>query len=98
MNEDWETLAKRLIAAMAVGVRIEQDSGHRWILIDENADFVPACLACGLHQTKQYGSYTAALDHIDQTLVMHGERTLLERFNDINHYDDLGVVFGTGVQ
>lgn len=98
---DWESLAKRLIAANQLGLRFEQDSGHRWIFRDNEADFLPACLAEGAggdFRTKQYGSYKTALDHVDEILVAAGERTLLERFSGINYYDDLGVIFGDGVQ
>lgn len=97
---DWESLAKRLIVANQLGLRIEQESGHRWVFRDSLADNLPPCLAEGNGglMTKQYGSYQDVLDNVDAALKAAGEPTLLERFSDINYYDDLGVVFGKGVQ
>lgn len=100
MNIDWESLGKRLIAANFLGIRIEQSDGHRWICVDTNADFTPKCWKLRERGfVKQYGSYTAALDHIDAVLKENGEKSLLDQFNQsINYYDDLGVVFGEGTQ
>lgn len=97
---DWESLAKRLIVANQLGLRFEQDSGHRWIFQDKNADNLPECLTHrkGKFSFKQYGSYKSALDHIDEILVEAGQRTLLDRFSDIDYYEDLGVIFGEGIQ
>lgn len=98
MNVDWENLGKRLIAANQIGVRIEQDSGHRWIFTDPDADFIPDCLAKEEYTGKIYGSYQSALDEIDRVLKANGLPSLLQDFDDINHFDDLGVVFGEGTQ
>lgn len=100
MNTDWESLAKRLIGLNSIGFRIEQASGHRWIVRDDNADFIPTCLRSENHACmKEYGSYVAALDKIDALLQASGQRCLIQRFNNyINYCDDLGVIFGIGTQ
>lgn len=38
MEIDWESLAKRLLVANQHGIRIEQESGHRWIYFDWEVD------------------------------------------------------------
>jgi hypothetical protein len=93
---DWETLSKRLIAAMQLGVRIEQDSGHRWIQVDGSADKCPSVL----HdiRSKEYGSYVSALDKVDAVLKHNDEPSLLETFDNMKPYHDLGFVFGSGTQ
>lgn len=102
MQTDWENLAKRLIGASQIGLRIEQDSGHRWIFADENADFLPDCFKEAnidkTLRTKVYGSYQSALDAIDTALKQNNLSSLLEEFDGINHFDDLGVIFGEGTQ
>ncbi len=83
---DWEALAKRLIAANHLGIRIEQDSGHRWIFYDRDADHWPARAFRGEeNMTKEYGSYQTALDFIDQEFRTVGHSSLLEVFNGIDH-------------
>lgn len=100
MNVDWENLGKRLIAASQIGVRIEQDSGHRWIFTDPEADFIPDCLVKEEYTSKIYGSYQSALDEIDRVLKANSLSSLLEQFDDLNRFDDedLGFVFGEGTQ
>lgn len=98
MKADWENLGKRMIAANQLGLRIEQDSGHRWLFVYDDSDFVPACLKNNAVRSKQYGSYQSVLDEVDAKLKENGERTLLEVFGDMNYFDDLGIVFGEGVQ
>lgn len=93
---DWEFLAKRLIAAMQLGVRIEQDSGHRWIQVDGSADRCPSVLFD--IRSKEYGSYSVALDRVDAVLRNNCLPSLLETFNGLKPYDDLGFVFGSGTQ
>lgn len=95
---NWETLAKRLLAANQRGIRIEQTDGHRWIVLDPNSEFLPASLSS--LNTKVYGSYTAALDRVDAALTACGSKGLLAEFNDLLHYDpdSLDVIFGEGVQ
>lgn len=96
---DWATLGKRLIGAMHYGIRIEQESGHRWIAYNRDADNWPRrAFENEPNYTKEYGSYTMALDFIDAELAKHGYDSLLEVFDGINHFEDLGVVFGEGVQ
>lgn len=98
MNVDWENLGKRLMGANQLGIRIEQDSGHRWISTDVNADFLPACFKDKKYDLKVYGSYQSALDEIDAVLEANRLPSLLQEFESINHYNDLSVVFGAGVQ
>lgn len=98
MKVDWESLGKRLIAANNIGIRIEQDSGHRWIICDRDADFWQNICTDQGRVIKEYGSYTTALDYIDAELKAKGKDSLLEIFNNIDHYNDLGVVFGDSVQ
>lgn len=98
--ELWERMAKRMIALNAMGLRLEQDSGHRWIVRDKDADLdaVPKCLE-DIEVQKIYGSYSAALDHVDALLVAANQKTLVEYFNsDINYSDDLSNIFGAGTQ
>lgn len=98
MTTDWETFAKRLIAANQLGLRITQADGHRWIESDLNSEYV---MSHGLDnvRSKQYESYDSALDHIDEVLSKNGHDSLLKVFDtNINYYDNLGVVFGKGTQ
>ncbi len=93
---DWETLGKLLIAAMQLGVRIEQSNGHRWIQVDGSADNCPSCLFD--IRSKEYGSYGAALARVDEVLKNNCLPSLLETFEGMKRYGDLGFVFGPGVQ
>jgi len=93
---DWELLGKRMIGAMQLGVRIEQDNGHRWIQVDGSADKCPSLLFD--IRSKEYGSYSAALDRVDEVLKNNALPSLLETFNSMKRYGDLGFVFGSGVQ
>lgn len=97
MISDWEKMAKRMIALNAMGFRLEQESGHRW-LVREGLDSVPKCLEA-IEIQKIYGSYSAALDHIDDLLKADNHKTLVEYFDSsINYYDDLSNIFGAGTQ
>lgn len=102
LDQDWANLAKRLLGAMSIGIRIERDSGHLWIIEDPEADGT-------LHLTsqvmdwlrvKQYGSFRAALDSIDEALARTtpAQSSLLARFHAMDNYGDLGFVFGHGPQ
>lgn len=107
--KDWELLAKRLIVCMNMGIRIEQDSGHRWIIEHFDADH---CLNlfgdssqqsefehANLTTTKHYGSYTDALDFIDARLAEKKHESLVETFDrGIDYFDDLSNIFGEGTQ
>ena len=96
LDTDWEYLAKRLLAAMQIGIRIEQDSGHRYIFEEQDAD--NCCDLAESIRCKQYGSYSSCLDVIDEELARRGEKTLLDKFDDLDSYDSLGFVFGKGTQ
>lgn len=96
LDTDWEHLAKRLMAAMQIGIRIEQDSGHRYIFEEPDAD--NSCDLVESISCKQYGSYSSCLDVIDEELARRGEKTLLERFDNLDSYGSLGFVFGKGTQ
>lgn len=111
MVVDWERFGKRMIAASHLGIRIEQNSGHRWIHIDGNADNSPIAkdrpdlvahvpgLTEGTFLMKEYGSFEEALNRIDSVLVSQHSPTLLQYFDShVNVYGDLGVVFGHGTQ
>ncbi len=93
---DWETLSKRLLSANQLGFRIYQEDGHRWIEFDTEAERFKPYFNQVHH--KIYGSYTSALDEIDRVLTHNGHPSLLVHFDSINYYNDLGVVFGEGVQ
>lgn len=100
MKIDWEQMSKRMISLNAMGFRLEQESGHRWIMRDKDADLdsVPKCLE-DIEIHKVYGSYSAALDHVDDLLKAAGRKTLVEYFDSsINYYDDLSNIFGAGTQ
>lgn len=96
MNHDWELLGKMLIAANQIGIRIEQDSGHRWIIEDQEADFSRKLFSDSLY--KEYSSYQSALWHIDKLLKEATGSGLLDIFKGINHFDDLALVFEPGTQ
>lgn len=81
---------------MQLGVRIEQENGHRWIQVDGSADKCPSCLFD--IRSKEYGSYSAALDRVDEVLKNNGQNSLLETFDRINRYSNLDFVFGSGTQ
>lgn len=95
-DRDWETLGKRLLAAMQIGIRIDQMDGHRWLYVDEDAEF----LVEGLKpRHKQYGSYSSALDAVDEELARLKKPTLLTLFEQlVDQRKDLSVVFDGGVQ
>lgn len=94
LDVDWENLAKRLIAAMQIGIRIEQDSGHRYISEDPNGESLDPKIV----HYKQYGSYASCLDVIDNGLQDQGRPSLLDTFEQMDLYDSLGFVFGEGTQ
>lgn len=95
---DWVNLSKRLIGAMHYGIRIENESGHRWIVYDPEADNWPRRAFSDGSVRKVYGSYMEALNVIDAELAKHKYPSLLEEFEGINCYEDLGRIFGEGVQ
>jgi hypothetical protein len=83
LKKEVELLAKRLLGAMHYGFRIEQDSGHRYIIIDLEADFLPGQLKEEFSKNllpddyqhyiiKEYGSFITALDVIDKMLERCG--------------------------
>ena len=109
---DWESFAKRLLAAQHHGMHIEQESGHRWIYFELDADHFPLLLIdhpsiiaetklAPKTQTfrilKEYGSFESALDRIDRMLLEVKLPSLIECFKDLNTYNDLHCVFGDGV-
>jgi len=96
MTVEWELLAKRLLAANQLGLRIHQCNGHRYIEWDTADTFSPPPFD-GL-KSKQYGSYVSALDHIDEVLAQLGRLSLTQVFNGINYQGDLSNIFGEGVQ
>ena len=98
--ENWKNIAKRMVVINQLGMRIEEDSGHRYIIFDDKADFsiekeliVNDILQekfCGSVQLiKHYGSYMSALNLIDSWLRTIGEPILLDKFNIMfpNNYD-----------
>lgn len=107
---DWELLCIRLLAANQIGIRIEQLDGHRWIIEDLGASLGLHLFGEPMKDTgrykygyqeaskKVYGSYSAALDAVDERLVAKGHKPLAEQFDHINYYNDLSNVFGEGVQ
>ena len=100
---DWETFAKRLLVAQYHGIHIYQEDGHRWIVYDMDCKYPIKALVDSINRgksfcIKEYGSFNSALNTIDDKLNFVGERTLLERFSDINYYDDLSNIFDGGVQ
>jgi hypothetical protein len=107
--KDWELLAKRLIVCMDKGIRIEQESGHRWIVEHSDADRCAHILDDKTQGTaenwdnmknkKHYGSYTDALDFIDARLAEKKHESLVETFDrGIDYFDDLSNIFGEGTQ
>lgn len=91
-NRDWEDIAKRMIVINQLGIRIEEDSGHRYIIFDDEADFsiqdkfieagvIPERDMQSIQIVKHYGSYTNALDRIDRWLSEVKEPSLLDKFN-----------------
>ena len=97
ISDDWKLLAKRLIAANQLGIRIYQEDGHRWIDLDSSS---PHWTDFNMNlRRKQYGSWSSALDAIDEVLTKAGKPALEKHFDQsINYHDDLGVIFGEGVQ
>lgn len=98
MGPRWELLAKRMIALNNLGLFIEQSDGHRWLRLEYEVGFTPACL---MHITceKVYGSYVAALDYVDGLLIAAGRNTLELHFeSQVNYYNDLTNIFGAGTQ
>lgn len=105
---DWETLARRLLGAMYYGFRIEPDSGHRYIVIDADADNLPQLIKNRIsirgeldrpcEYLKEYGSVVSALDKIDTMLVEANAKPTLEAYDNFILYeiDNYDTVFGTG--
>ena len=88
--KDYESLAKRLLGCMHYGIRIETFSGHRYIIVDLEADNCPRALINKWsvledgnsnfdteYQEKHYGSVISALNLIDSWLIDGGEETTL---------------------
>lgn len=99
--EEWMNYAKRLTAANAMGIYIQQQDGHRWIIFDRDSEMMPEQLAALLRQDylKEYGSFNAALDTLDRWLNDAGLTNLLQRFEqNVDYNDDLSNIFGKGVQ
>jgi hypothetical protein len=98
-STDWESLGKRLLVAMQLGVRISQEDGHRWYHLDGGSTYFAEYLKTVRH--KQYGSYSSVLDELDQVLSQHGKKSLIDQYDDLINYwpdADHAVVFGSGVQ
>ncbi len=76
-------LEKRLISAMAMGIRIEFQDGHRWIISEptEYFDFDNELCKHGIKiNDKIYGGLIQALDIIDECLLKMDKETLLEMY------------------
>lgn len=104
-EKELTPLAKRLLGAMQYGIRIEQDSGHRYIIIDSDADYSPynKLVEEGVLQKeegtiilKEYSSVTGALDRIDRWLVKIGYKPLLEEYESFITHNGISAVIGTG--
>ena len=90
---DYENLAKRLLGCMYYGIRVEPYAGHRWIIVDLDADNLPRDLYQKFvtnkffdtddktMQEKFYGSVIAALDLIDTWLIEAKSMTTLEAYD-----------------
>ena len=84
-------LEKRLIALSHLGIRIEHDGGHRWILSTEtdNFNFDKECEKQKVYPCKIYGGINEALDKVDTILVNTDKKSLLNVYNNlISCYDD----------
>lgn len=98
-KENWEKLARMSLAAMQMGVRIEQANGHRWIYADATSEWYRASVDPDKNpqlRFKQYGSFLGALIAVDSVLTSREESGLIVRSNDLDDYDDLGTLLGAG--
>lgn len=83
-------LEKRLIALSSLGIRIEHESGHRWIMSTptEFFDFafeVEHARQKGVsHYSKIYGGINEALDEVDKILSVVHHSSLITHFNTLN--------------
>ena len=88
---DYESLAKRLLGCMYYGIRIEPYAGHRYIIVDLNADNLPYSMRQKfdadsedyVYQEKFYGSVVSALNLIDTWLI---EANLMNTFEAYEAY------------
>lgn len=85
-------LEKKLIALSYLGIRIEHESGHRWILSTDTDyfNFESVMRVTGVHVCKVYGGVEEALDQVDSVLEKTSERSLLAVFETLvdNFGDD----------
>lgn len=89
--------SKRLIAAMNMGVRVETQDGHRWIIIGEHHEgscLLHAVMSKGLtfdDITKVYGSVDDALDRVDRLLERAEMSSLEKMFDEHEEWDAWGL-------
>ena len=97
-KENWERLARMAIAAMELGIRIEQDSGHRWIFTDKTADHYQPEIDPDVNEklrAKQYGSFMDALENINTCLLQASFPSLIEMSENIDYDYDLTTFLGS---
>ncbi len=79
------TLEKRLVALSALGIRIEHEAGHRWILSTETDcfDFEKTMKEVGVNVCKLYGGINEALNQVDTVLAKTNYKSLEEYCNTL---------------
>ena len=79
-------LEKRLIALSNLGIRIEHEGGHRWIVSEQidGFNFLIECRKLNVDVCKVYGGINEALDKVDTVLKCTYRKSLIHHFNVIN--------------
>ena len=99
----WESLAKRLLAANQIGLRISASDGHRWIVTGcppwETCDECSELMECSILavwkekgivvKSKVYGSVADALDTIDAAVQAAGQGSLQQIYDSVFGEDQL---------
>ncbi len=94
MKYKYTKLEKQLIMLSSMGITINIEDGHRWIMFDENNDFY-----CDTHDlldknisTKVYGGVKEAILRIDNFFIKNNMPTLEERFEKLDPEYDIEYV------
>ena len=94
-EQNWKALTQRLLAANQIGIRFDQDNGHRYFKEDYGSGTCFHLFGDGV-SVKEYGAFEDALDRIDAKLAERKLPILLDIFEQmINQNKDFDVLFKT---
>jgi len=78
-------LEKRLIALSQLGITIQHENGHRWILAmgTDYFDFNKECEIQKVYLCKVYSGINCALDKVDEVLKYTNKISLIDVYNSL---------------